>query len=230
MDVGLEFADFVEEEGAAIGEFEAADFALVCAGEGTAFVAKQFTFKQIVGERGAVDGDKRLVGAGGEAVERAGDEFFACAGGALDEDGGLCGGDLFDQFEDAADGFGAANDGAFGLDAVEFGAQGLVFGDELAALDGLAGGLDEDGAFDGFFNKIASAVLHRFDSALDGPERGHEDHVGGGAQGVDGFEEVNAVHTGHHEVGDHEIDILGAQLFEGGGSVRGAQHLEAFFL
>src|SRR5689334_4821016 len=37
--------DFVEEDGAAIGLFEAADAAFACAGEGAAFVAEEFAFQ-----------------------------------------------------------------------------------------------------------------------------------------------------------------------------------------
>ncbi len=43
----FDFGDFVEQDGALIGQFEASDARGVGAGEGTAFVAEQFAFHQV---------------------------------------------------------------------------------------------------------------------------------------------------------------------------------------
>jgi hypothetical protein len=50
------------------------------AGEGAALVAEERGFDERFGERGAVDGDERFVGAVGQLVDRARDEFLAGAG------------------------------------------------------------------------------------------------------------------------------------------------------
>ena len=44
MEFERDIADFVEEQGAAVGHFETANFLGEGAGEGSAFVAKEFTF------------------------------------------------------------------------------------------------------------------------------------------------------------------------------------------
>src|SRR5579859_1846949 len=71
------FADFVEQERAAVGQFKAADAALGRAGESTALVAEDFAFHQGFGNRRAVDGDERAAGARREPVNRAGNNLFA---------------------------------------------------------------------------------------------------------------------------------------------------------
>ena len=53
------FADFVEEQGSPLGEFEPAFFLAVGPGERTAFVAEELAFQQVLGECGAVDREQR---------------------------------------------------------------------------------------------------------------------------------------------------------------------------
>ncbi len=93
--------DFVEEERAAIGDFEEA----LLGGDGRserAFdVAEQGGLEEIGGHGAGVDRHKGLVFARRVGVERLGDEFFAGAALALDEDGGAGGRDLRDEVEDA---------------------------------------------------------------------------------------------------------------------------------
>ena len=50
-------ADFVQEDGAAVGFLDAAGFLLQGAGEGAFFVAEQLAFQQRFGDGGAVDAD-----------------------------------------------------------------------------------------------------------------------------------------------------------------------------
>ena len=70
---GIDFADFVEEKRATVGLFEAADAAFHGPGEGAAFVAEEFTFEELRGESGAVNGDELGFGATAEGVEGLGD-------------------------------------------------------------------------------------------------------------------------------------------------------------
>ncbi len=103
-------ADFVEEEGAAVGVFEAALAVAAGVGEGSADVAEEFVFEGGFVEAGAVEGDEAFGAAAGVLVEGAGDEFLAGAGFAEDEDVDIGGGDLGDELEDALDGGGLADD------------------------------------------------------------------------------------------------------------------------
>jgi hypothetical protein len=103
--VGGEFADFVEEECAVVGEFKQALFAAFDgAGEGAFLVAKKFALKKGVGDGCAVKGDKDFVGPGRGGVDGAGEQFLACAGFAADEHGGVAAGDGFGDGDDLAHG------------------------------------------------------------------------------------------------------------------------------
>ena len=64
LQAGVHLADFVEQQGAAVGLLELADAAGDGAGEGALLVAEQFGFQQVLGDGGAVDGDERLVARG----------------------------------------------------------------------------------------------------------------------------------------------------------------------
>ena len=72
LEIQGNIADLVEEECAGGGEFEPAGFVADRAGKGPFDVPKQFTLEQTRGERGAVDFDKRLAGAGTGVVNRFG--------------------------------------------------------------------------------------------------------------------------------------------------------------
>src|SRR5687767_8708015 len=93
-------ADLVEEDGAAVGELELAELALLGAGEGAALVAEELGLEELEGQGGAVDLDEGALAAGGAVVDGAGDELLADAGLAPDEDGGVGVGDLIDHFLD----------------------------------------------------------------------------------------------------------------------------------
>jgi hypothetical protein len=85
---GGHFADFIEQESAAVGQLEAADAALGGAGEGAALVAKDFAFHEGFGDCRAVDGYEGAARAGREAVNRTRDNFLAGSGFAGDQHGG----------------------------------------------------------------------------------------------------------------------------------------------
>jgi len=80
-------ANFVEEERAAVGELEAADFLADGAGEGAALVAEEFGFKKTAGDGGAIHFDEGAIAARTEIVNRAGEKFLAGSGFAEEEDG-----------------------------------------------------------------------------------------------------------------------------------------------
>jgi len=73
-------ADFVEEERAAVGEFEAANFLTDGAGESAAFVAEKLGFEKAAGNGGAIHFDESAIAARAEIVDSTGKEFLAGAG------------------------------------------------------------------------------------------------------------------------------------------------------
>ena len=99
--------NFVEKERAAVGGFEIADLVADGAGEGAAAIAEEFGFDQGVGDGAAIDGDEGLVARDAVVVDRPGEQFFAGAGFADDDDVALDGGELADRFEEL--GHGPAN-------------------------------------------------------------------------------------------------------------------------
>ncbi len=78
-------ADFIQEQGAAIGLLETADVALLRAGEGAGLVAEQFALQQFGGNGGGVERDEGLARARRFLVQRAGNELLAGTGFAIDQ-------------------------------------------------------------------------------------------------------------------------------------------------
>ncbi len=97
LDLRGNFADFVEQDGAVVGEFKAAFAFGDRAGERAFFVAEEFAFDEVFGNGGAIELDERGGGALALAIQGAGDQFLAGAAFAGDEDGGLGAGDFADE-------------------------------------------------------------------------------------------------------------------------------------
>ena len=74
-----QFADFIQENGAAVRGLEESGFRFHGTGECTLFVAEKFAFHQSWYERTAIDGDKRSFRHGPTKVNGARNEFFAGA-------------------------------------------------------------------------------------------------------------------------------------------------------
>ena len=83
-------SDLIDEEGAAIGLHEFADFAIEGAGEGAGFVAEQFAVDQIGGQGGTVYRQHRLLGTRACGMHRLRHHFLADTAFALDQHGDAC--------------------------------------------------------------------------------------------------------------------------------------------
>ena len=84
----------------ALGFLEQADLVLERPGERALFVAEEFAFEQVLGQRGTVHRDERRALALAVEMQCAGDEFLARAALALDEDRAVGVGDLVDEVVD----------------------------------------------------------------------------------------------------------------------------------
>ena len=71
------FADFVQKQRAAVGQFKAADAPLGGARESSPLVAEDFALHERFRNGGAIDGHKRPVGARRKLVERARQDLLA---------------------------------------------------------------------------------------------------------------------------------------------------------
>ncbi len=85
LSLQLQFADFVEEQRALVGQFKQTGLGGIGAAEGAFFVSEEFAFHEVFGQRGAVDIDPGTAAAVGRLVDRAGDQFLARAGLARDQ-------------------------------------------------------------------------------------------------------------------------------------------------
>ena len=79
LGVQAEGDDFVEEQGAAVGAFEAPRAAAVGTGEGAPFHAEEFGFDQAFRQGGAVEADQRAFVAAAVPVQVLREEFLADA-------------------------------------------------------------------------------------------------------------------------------------------------------
>src|SRR5581483_5474982 len=113
QELGLEFernvADFVEEQGAAVGEFEPSEFTGHRAGEGAPLVAKEFAFDKAHGNGAAVHLDEGPALRGTETMEGTGHQFFSGARLAFDEDRRAGGSDNLHLLEKVGDRWTAAD-------------------------------------------------------------------------------------------------------------------------
>lgn len=90
-------ADFIEQQGAAIGRIEQTGAVTISTGERAFAVAEQFTFQQVLRERRAVLHDERLGTARPAIVNRPGNDFLASAGFTAQQHGVWAVQDFADQ-------------------------------------------------------------------------------------------------------------------------------------
>src|SRR5439155_16972038 len=91
--LGLDFkrniANFVQEEGAPIRQFESPNLVFMRARESSLDVAKQLAFQESRRQSGAMNFDESLVAPRAVGVQGAGEKFFAGATFTADQNGGL---------------------------------------------------------------------------------------------------------------------------------------------
>ena len=87
----IEFADFIQKQGAAVGRLDQAELALLGVGKRPALVTEQLRLEQGCGNSGAVDFNKRPRFAAPFVVQRTGNQFFAGAGFPGDQHRGRLG-------------------------------------------------------------------------------------------------------------------------------------------
>ena len=116
MDLEAGVADLVEEQRAAGRGAHDALIVVDGAGERAATMAEQLRIEHVLGRRRAVEGQKDRLGAGGEGVNRSGEDLFAGAGFARDQDRNVRGRDTARDVEDVLHFLGLENRAALALD------------------------------------------------------------------------------------------------------------------
>jgi hypothetical protein len=89
LQVEREVTDFVEEQRPPVSQFKAPEALRERPREGAFFIAEEFAFEQPAGNGGAVERDEGARVTRTEGVQRPCQEFFAGAGLALQEYGGI---------------------------------------------------------------------------------------------------------------------------------------------
>ena len=108
------FTDFIQQQRTFVGELEFSGFVVHCARECAALVAEQFGFEQFVGQGRAVHFYERFVVARRMRVDEPGQDFFADARFARNQDGNVGIRNLFCDFFNAEDlGIGRKNISGF---------------------------------------------------------------------------------------------------------------------
>jgi hypothetical protein len=144
-------------------------------------VSEQLGLEGALGERARVDGHHRLRRAAAQRVERARDDLLARPVLAGDEDVGVRGADVPDEFEHGLH-RGRLRDEERALAAAAVLAQHLVLGLKAFALPERARQLrvraqdgQEPRVVPRLLDEVARAALHRLDGQLDAAPRGHHD-------------------------------------------------------
>ena len=208
------------------------------AGEGAATVPEELAVEQGVRDRPAVERDEGPLGAGAAPMDAAGDELLTGAALAADEDGGRVlrhGVDGLVHFEHRR---AATDDGTEALGAMDLGAQPAVLALEVGDVQDLAERHQELVGIAGLHEVVPGAELHGFDGCLGAAVPGQDDHRGCEQAAVaarryvplQATQQLHAVHHGHVEVGDHDLERAGAELRQRFLSVDGHLHRVALAL
>ena len=219
--------DFVHEQGAVVGQFEAAFAHGHGVGEGAALVAEELALQEGFGEGGAVDGDEALVGPGAALVDGPGDEFLAGAALAGDEDRGPGLGHPFYQGEDLLHDLGFADDVGEAVLFFQFLVQEAVLEDEVAVLQGLGDGHHDLFVLEGLEDVVEGAFFHGRDGFFHGAESGHDDHGQVRVELLQFFQELDAAHLGHLHIGEDQVQVGGAGDLHGLDGAGGRDHFIA---
>src|SRR5262249_53307421 len=97
-----EFADFVEEQCSAFGNFHLALLLNIRTGECAFLMPKQLAFEKCFSDCSTVDGNEGLLHATAVLMNGTRDEFFAGTALALYQDSGIGGRNPADEFKDLA--------------------------------------------------------------------------------------------------------------------------------
>jgi hypothetical protein len=110
LELDRDIADLIQEQGAAVRQFEPARLGSESAGEGATLVPKEFAFQQAAWNSGTVELHHGSLAAAAQLMDGARDELFSGPGFTQQEDGRIAGCDGFDQIEDMAQGSALPND------------------------------------------------------------------------------------------------------------------------
>ena len=221
--------DFVEEERAAIGHFEAAHAVHLGVGEGALHVAEELALEDALGQSAGVDGDQRTGGAQRNRMQRLRHQPFAGAVLAGDEHVGVGGAHARDHVEHRPHGRRLRDQlrEALGAQGAILGFQALSFAQRAAQLDLRFEDGREARVVPGLLNEIARAAAHGLHGQLHRSPGRHHDHRQGGIEALDAVEQLETFLAGGGvarvvEVHQDDVEIARFDGIDGrGGRVDG---------
>ena len=168
-------ADFVEKQRTAVGALERAALLRRPAGDGAVAIAEELALDVVLGNGGAVQLNENAVAAQASGVDGAGDQLFARAGFAINENAAVGGRHERDLLAESA-----------GLDAFagdlrferKLAAEFDVFGAQSAGFDRIFD--DDERALEHqrLFKEVEGAEFGGFHGGLDGGVAGDDDDLG----------------------------------------------------
>src|SRR5262249_8837360 len=201
--------DLVEENSALVGGLQQADLVLTRAGEGAFFIAEQFAFQQILGQRSAVYGQEASVGALGAEMNRTRDQLLAGARFSGDEHAGVGARDFFHHPEHLLDGVALADDVFETILLAQFVMQVAVFLEEALFLERVAQHRLEmlvgERLGDVVIGALVECLDRRLHARIGGDDDAHQLLVPV-AERSEQFDAVAAV--GQVEVENRDVDLL----------------------
>ena len=228
-----QFADFVEEQRAAIGGLHLAALGRKGSGERALGVAEEFRFHQVLGNGAAVDGDKRLVFAAAVLVDGARQQFLAGAGLAADEHRGIALRHAGSHFQHVQQHFRSPDDALESVLLVQADAQAAHFLDQFLMLHGAVHHQHQLFVIDRLGDVVVGSGLHGSHGGLHGAKcRNHHD---GGLRILlaNLLQQIQSGDAGHLQIGDDQrrsILLDAAQRFiaagGGGGGIAGFLELQ----
>ena len=189
-------ADFVQQQGAAVGGLEQAFLGARGAREGAAFVTEEFGLQQVLGHRAAIDGDERLVAARAGFVNGAGQQFLARAALAGQQHPRIGAGDhvglrqlVFHQL--------IARD--------DVGAPILIDMREARHFERFLHVIEQVLLVHRLGEKAEGAALRRVHGIGNGAMRGENDDPQARPAALQLLEQADAVHLVHAQIRDHQV-------------------------
>ena len=215
------FADFVEEERAAVGRFEQPLLGLHGPGESAFDVSEEFRFDQRRNDRGTIDRNKGTFAARTGKMHGARDEFLAGAAFAEDQHGIIARADFFNHAVDAQHFFRDPDKIAKSEARMELFTQQTIF---LLQIHGLDGAVETGAQFvdtERFGDVVKSAHAGGGDGRIDGAVLRKHDHGNLRIKLADALKEFQTAGPGEFQVGEHDVHRALVENFErlfGGGN------------
>jgi len=207
LDGGAQFADFIEEQRAAVRFLEPADAPRAGAGVSAFFMSEQFALQQVFLQRAAVDDDDGLVRARAQLVDQAREQFLARAAFPLDQDGRPAGRHAAGHVDELHH-LVAFVDDLFGGHAAlaQLLPEQFVFPDQAPAFRNAVHQQKQLIELHGLGDVVDGADLDRFDGRFNGAVGGDDDDVDLMVDALHFLEHVHAVHAGHLVVQQDEVE------------------------